>query len=83
MLTATGGQVSGSIPITFEDYAVAVLASELTDPQDRSVLRMLVSALGRVPEAALDQLVVADAGVVEPRQRALQEVRARPVIGIG
>src|SRR5262249_35576643 len=38
------------------DYAVAVLANELTDTQDRTVLRMLVSALGLLPMGTMVQL---------------------------
>jgi hypothetical protein len=38
------------------DYAVAVLAEELKESQDRSVLRMLVSALGLLPVGTVVQL---------------------------
>ena len=38
------------------DHAVAMLANELTDPQDRTVLRMLVSALGLLPIGTIVQL---------------------------
>ncbi|HVH47022.1 MAG TPA: hypothetical protein VM925_31980 [Labilithrix sp.] len=37
------------LPPPTTDYAVAMLAEELTEPQDRTVLRMLVSALGLLP----------------------------------
>jgi len=38
------------------DYAVAVLSDELKEPQDRTVLRMLVSALGLLPLGTVVQL---------------------------
>lgn len=44
------------LPPPTTDYAVATLANELTDPQDRTVLRMLVSALGLLPIGTVVQL---------------------------
>jgi tetratricopeptide (TPR) repeat protein len=38
------------------DFAVATLAQELTEPQDRTVLRMLVSALDLLPKGTTVQL---------------------------
>ncbi|MBX3189304.1 MAG: hypothetical protein KF819_19930 [Labilithrix sp.] len=38
------------------DYAVAALSEELKDPQDRTVLRMLISALGLLPMGTVVQL---------------------------
>jgi hypothetical protein len=38
------------------DYAIGALAQELTDPHDRTVLRMIVSALGLVPMGTIVQL---------------------------
>lgn len=45
----------GLLPPT-PDHGVATLAQELTDPQDRAVLRLLVSALGLVPLGTTVQL---------------------------
>jgi hypothetical protein len=45
----------GLMPPT-PDHGVATLAQELTDPQDRAVLRLLVSALGLVPLGTTVQL---------------------------
>ena len=44
------------LPPPSSDYAVAMLDKELTDPSDRTVLRMLVSALGLVPMGTVVQL---------------------------
>ncbi len=44
------------LPPPSSDYAVAMLDQELTDPSDRTVLRMLVSALGLVPMGTVVQL---------------------------
>jgi tetratricopeptide (TPR) repeat protein len=59
------------------DYAVAVLASELTDPQDRSVLRMLVSALGLLPIGTVVQLATGEVAEVVKGARGLGE---KPVV---
>ena len=45
----------GLLPPT-PDYAVAALSEELKDPQDRTGLRMLVSALGLLPMGTVVQL---------------------------
>lgn len=45
----------GLLPPT-PDFAVATLANELRDPQERTVLRMLVSALGLLPTGTVVQL---------------------------
>jgi hypothetical protein len=44
------------LPPPTSDYAVAMLDKELTEPPDRTVLRMLVSALGLVPMGTVVQL---------------------------
>ncbi|MFO0737055.1 MAG: hypothetical protein U0270_14300 [Labilithrix sp.] len=44
------------LPPPTTDYAVAMLANELTDAQDRTVLRMLVSALNLLPVGTIVQL---------------------------
>lgn len=44
------------LPPPTTDFAVATLANELSDPQDRTVLRMLVSALGLLPTGTVVQL---------------------------
>lgn len=59
------------------DYAVAVLANELTDPQDRTVLRMLVSALGLLPVGTVVQLQTGEVAEVVKGARGLGE---RPVV---
>lgn len=53
------------------DYAVATLASELTDPQDRTVLRMLVSALGLLPTGTVVQLSTGEVAEVVRGTRGL------------
>jgi hypothetical protein len=55
------------------DYAVAVLANELTDAQDRTVLRMLVSALGLLPIGTLVQLSTGEVAEVTRGTKALGE----------
>jgi hypothetical protein len=46
------------------DYAVAALSEELKDPQDRTVLRMLVSALGLLPMGTVVQLATGEVAEV-------------------
>ena len=53
----------GSPPPT-PDAAVATLAVELTDPVDRNVLRMLVSALGACPVGTVVELSSGEVGEV-------------------
>ncbi|HSO36606.1 MAG TPA: hypothetical protein VLT33_28970, partial [Labilithrix sp.] len=53
----------GLIPPT-PDYAVAALSEELKDPQDRTVLRMLVSALGLLPMGTVVQLTTGEVAEV-------------------
>ncbi|MDF2694579.1 MAG: Translation initiation factor 2, partial [Labilithrix sp.] len=55
------------------DYAVAMLANELTDAQDRTVLRMLVSALGLLPTGTLVQLSTGEVAEVTRGTKALGE----------
>ncbi len=55
------------------DYAVAVLANELTDAQDRTVLRMLVSALGLLPIGTVVQLSTGEVAEVTRRTKGLGE----------
>jgi hypothetical protein len=59
------------------DYAVAMLANELTDPQDRSVLRMLVSALGLLPVGTIVQL---QTGEVAEVVKGAQGLGDKPVV---
>jgi hypothetical protein len=59
------------------DYAVAVLANELTDPQERSVLRMLVSALGLLPVGTVVQL---HTGEVAEVVKGAQGLGDKPVV---
>ncbi|MDB5213616.1 MAG: Translation initiation factor 2, partial [Myxococcaceae bacterium] len=53
----------GLLPPT-PDYAVAALSEELKDPQDRTVLRMLVSALGLLPMGTVVQLATGEVAEV-------------------
>ncbi len=71
----------GLLPPT-PDYAVAALSEELTDPQDRIVLRMLVSALGLLPMGTVVQLATGEVAEVvrgpkgpgeKPRVRILMD----------
>ncbi len=71
----------GVLPPT-PDYAVAALSEELTDPQDRIVLRMLVSALGLLPMGTVVQLATGEVAEVvrgpkgpgeKPRVRLLMD----------
>ena len=55
------------------DYAVAVLANELTDPLDRTVLRMLVSALGLLPVGTVVQLSTGEVAEVTRGTKGLGE----------
>lgn len=60
------------------DYAVATLASELTEVQDRTVLRMLVSALGLLPTGTTVQLSTGEvADVIRGAQRVGDKPRLR------
>lgn len=59
------------------DYAVAMLANELTDPQDRSVLRMLVSALGLLPVGTVVQL---QTGEIAEVVKGAQGLGDKPVV---
>ncbi len=53
----------GVLPPT-PDYAVAALSEELKDPQDRTVLRMLVAALGLLPMGTVVQLTTGEVAEV-------------------
>jgi len=53
----------GLLPPT-PDYAVAALSEELKDPQDRTALRMLVSALGLLPMGTVVQLATGEVAEV-------------------
>ncbi|MBX3216975.1 MAG: hypothetical protein KF850_33390, partial [Labilithrix sp.] len=55
------------------DYAVAVLANELSDAQDRTVLRMLVSALGLLPIGTVVQLSTGEVAEVTRGTKGLGE----------
>ncbi len=61
------------------DYAVAQLAEELSDPQDRLVLRMLVSALGLLPLGTVVQL---DTGEIAEVIRGSKSAAEKPRIAI-
>lgn len=59
------------LPPPTTDYAVAMLANELTDPQERTVLRMLVSALGLLPIGTIVQLQTGEIAEVTRGARGL------------
>jgi len=70
------------------DYAVAVLADELQETQDRTVLRMLVSALGLLPLGTVVQLATGEVAEVirgprgpgeRPRVVILNDAVGQPV----
>ena len=70
----------GVMPPT-TDYAVAKLSEELTDPQDRIVLRMLVAALGLLPMGTVVQLNTGEvAEVVRGPKGPLEKPRIRVVM---
>jgi hypothetical protein len=60
----------GLVPPT-TDFAVATLAGELVEPQDRTVLRMLVSALGLLPTGTVVQLSSGEVAEVVRGSRGL------------
>jgi len=62
----------GLLPKT-PDYAVAALSEELTDPHDRTVLRMLVSALGLLPMGTVVQLTTGEVAEVVRGPKGLGE----------
>lgn len=63
------------------DYAVAQLAEELKDPQDRLVLRMLVSALGLLPLGTVVQLSTGEiAEVVRGARSSADRPKVRVVM---
>jgi hypothetical protein len=43
VLTATGGQVSGSIPITFEDYGVEAPSLGFVEVEDQGFVEFLLN----------------------------------------
>jgi HD-GYP domain-containing protein (c-di-GMP phosphodiesterase class II) len=53
----------GLLPPT-PDYAIAALSEELKEPSDRTVLRMLVSALGLLPMGTVVQLATGEVAEV-------------------
>ena len=53
------------------DFAIATLANELVDAQDRTVLRMLVSALGLLPTGTVVQLSTGEMAEVVRGARGL------------
>jgi hypothetical protein len=59
------------LPPPTPDFAVATLANELTDAQDRTVLRMLVSALGLLPTGTVVQLSTGEVAEVIRGARGL------------
>ena len=61
------------------DFAVATLANELRDPIDRTVLRMLVSALGLLPVGTVVQLSTGEVAEVIRGARGLGE---RPLVRV-
>jgi hypothetical protein len=62
------------------DYAVAMLANELSEPQDRTVLRMLVSALGLLPVGTLVQLTTGEVAEVTRGTKRLGEKAAVAIV---
>ncbi|OJY16945.1 MAG: hypothetical protein BGO98_12265 [Myxococcales bacterium 68-20] len=67
------------LPPPTTDYAVATLANELTDAQDRTVLRMLVSALGLLPLGTMVQLSTGEVAEVTRGTKGLGE---RPCVAV-
>ncbi|MBS2014700.1 MAG: hypothetical protein JST00_17565 [Deltaproteobacteria bacterium] len=76
------------LPPPTPDYAVAVLAEELRDPQDRTVLRMLVSSLGLLPMGTVVQLATGEVAEVirgpkgpgeKPRVRLVMDQSGRQI----
>lgn len=59
------------LPPPTPDFAVATLSNELTDPQDRTVLRMLVSALNLLPTGTVVQLSTGEVAEVTRGARGL------------
>jgi hypothetical protein len=68
------------LPPPTTDFAVATLANELTELQDRTVLRMLVSALGLLPTGTLVQLSTGEVAEVTRGTRRLGEKPAVRVV---
>jgi tetratricopeptide (TPR) repeat protein len=75
------------LPPPTTDYAIAMLAQELTDTQDRTVLRMLVSALGLLPTGTVVKLSTGDVAEVtrgargigdRPRVRLVNDSTGQP-----
>ena len=62
--TTTSSRPSPAFSLPTPDYAVAALSEELKDPQDRTVLRMLVSALGLLPMGTVVQLATGEVAEV-------------------
>jgi hypothetical protein len=62
------------------EMAIAALANELTDSADRTVLRMLVPALGLFPVGTVVQLSSDEIGEVVPTNRAA--VAGRPMVRV-
>lgn len=66
------------LPPPTPDYAVAQLAEELKEPQDRIVLRMLISALGLLPLGTVVQLSTGElAEVIRGSRGAGDKARIR------
>jgi tetratricopeptide (TPR) repeat protein len=68
------------------DFAIATLAEELTEPADRTVLRMLVSALGLFPIGTVVELATGEVGEVvtsggRPRLRLVMGARGEVLDG--
>jgi hypothetical protein len=70
------------------DYAIAVLSEQLQDPHDRTVLRMLVAALGLLPMGTVVQLTTGELAEVvrgpkgpgeKARVRVLKNANGQPV----
>jgi hypothetical protein len=60
------------------DFAVATLNEELTDPADKTVLRLLVAALGLFPIGTAVQLTTGEVGEVLPSNA--ERPRDRPLL---
>ncbi|MDB4940782.1 MAG: Translation initiation factor 2 [Labilithrix sp.] len=61
------------LPPPTPDFAVATLSEELKDPQDRTVLRMLVAALGLLPMGTVVQLTTGEVAEVVRGPRGLAD----------
>lgn len=68
------------LPPPTPDFAVATLSEELKEPQDKTILRMLVAALGLVPVGTVVQLSTGEIAEVIRGGVALDRPRVRIVM---